>query len=655
MSALLRVEVALLLPIAFGIGWLAGRMLGVRQRSARIVVTGVIGWVLGVALANWSVLHQSNHETTLEVRVAAFSVLTTMAASIAVDFIARPHGSDRYERVGRLPNFPHPVRHMKQALGPPRRFREVMEVARREGLLQRRFASAAGIQDPEFGRRLRATLEGCGGMFIKLGQVASTRRDIFPAPVIAALTELQTSAAPADLEAMRAMVDEELGGASDQIFATFDWDPIAAASIGQVYRATLFSGERVVVKVQRPKVAEIVARDTQAMITLAKFIQQRTMLGLRMDVLGFVREFADAVNEELDFALEARSAERVRLNRSGDKGIHIPKVHLELSTRRLIVFEEIEGKPISDQAALIASPLPRRELADRLLATYLGQILEDGIFHADPHPGNVLLGRDGTIYLLDFGATGILDGATLEGLGGIVVAVTLNDSDLFQRAVLGIAPPPAGVDTGQLTSDLARFLAVHIQQSGGFDIEMFKAMIELLQRHRVTVPPSLAVLARALITLDGTLHLIAPAYPLAERVTEVAKPLLSPFRPSELVEQVQRELLRTMPALRSLPGHAEAVAAQLRAGQLSVRTRLFADAADAAFVRDLVNRVLMTVVGVVGILTAGIILLASTRAGTRGDRDILEGIGYVGLFVGSIVTMRVVALIVRDRSGDGTS
>ncbi|MBO0729898.1 MAG: AarF/ABC1/UbiB kinase family protein [Acidimicrobiaceae bacterium] len=650
MTVLLGVEVAFLLPIALGIGWLATRMLGARQTWARILVTGLIGWILGVALANWSVVNQRNHESTLELRVAAFSVLTTMGTSIGVDFVARPDRRDRYERVGRLPSVPRPVREIKRAIAPPRRFREVMEVARREGLLQRRFASATGIQDPEFGPRLRATLEGCGGMFVKLGQVAATRHDLFPEPVTAELTHLQSSAAPADPEAMRAVIDEELGGASDKIFATFDWSPVAAASIAQVYRATLPSGEPVVVKVQRPQVADLVARDTQAMLTVARFIQRRTMLGLRVDVVGFVHEFTDAVHEELDFSREARSAEGVRLNRRGDRGVHFPKVHLALCTRRLIVFEEVQGRPISDQFALRTSPVPRRELADRLLATYMGQILHDGVFHADPHPGNILLGRDGTLYLLDFGSTGILDGATLEGLGGIVIAMTLNDADLFQRAVFTLTPPPAGADMSRVSSDLSRFLAIHVQQAGGFDMEMLKAMIDLLQEHRFTVPPSLTLLARALLTLDGTLHLVAPGYPLAERVTAVAKPLLIPFRPTQVPAQLQREMLRTLPALRSLPGHAEAIASQLRSGHLSLRTRLFGDPSDASFVRDLINRALLTAVGLIGILTSAIILLASTRAPTRGDETVMEGIAYIGLFLGSIVTMRVVALIVRDRS-----
>jgi ubiquinone biosynthesis protein len=177
---------------------------------------------------------------------------------------------------------------------------------------------------------------------------------------------------------------------------------------------------------------------------------------------------------------------------------------------------------------------------------------------------------------------------------------------------------------------------------------MLKAMIDVLQRHRLAIPTSLTLLSRAILTLDGTLHIVAPSYPLADRAAEIARPFLVPFEPTE--QSVQRELLRTLPALRNLPSHAEAIAAQVRSGQLTLRTRSFADPGDAAFLRSLVNRALLAAVGLVGILTAAIILLASSTSSNQGDARVLEGIGYAGLFLGSVITMRVVALIVRDRS-----
>lgn len=640
----------LLLPLILLIGWFAARMLGVRQTWFRTFVAGFFGWVLGVVIAGVSVgAHPDSAE--LAVRVVAFSVLATMAIAIAFDFMARPGARDPYERLGRLPKLPHPVKRIQRTLAPPLRFREVLAIARHDGLLHRRFASAAGIADPQFGPRLRATLENCGGMFIKLGQVASTRSDLLPSAVIAELTQLQTAVPAAPPDEIRAVVEEELGRPVEEVFSTFDWTPLAAASIGQVHRATLVSGEGVVVKVQRPDVADVVNRDTQAMLSLARFVQRRTSIGLRTDVVTLVGEFTDAVNAELDFTSEGQAGERIRNDRGNDDGIHIPAVHLELCTRRLLVLEEVSGRPVSDQAALDACPVSRDELAERLLQCFLAQILEDGVFHADPHPGNILLAEDGTLNLLDFGSTGVLDPSMLEALGGLLLASTLKDPQLLQRAVLAISPPPPGTDLTALEADLGRFMVMHVSGGSGFDVGMLKAMIEVLQRNHLPVPTSLTLLSRALITLDGTLRTMAPGFAFAEEAQNLATPMVVPAGDTDAVnQQMQKELLRALPSLRTLPGHAEAIGGQLRSGQLTIRTRRFADLQEAAFVRDLANRAMLAAVGLVGILTSAVLLLAASGAADSNEAATLEGIGYVGLFLGSIITMRVVALVVRDRS-----
>jgi ubiquinone biosynthesis protein len=638
-----------LLPLILLIGWFAARMLGVRQTWFRTFVTGVFGWIIGVVIAGASVA--PDHDgAELFVRVVIFSVLATMAIAIAFDFMARPGAKDPYERLGRLPKLPHPVKRVRRTVAPPLRFREVLGIARRDGLLHRRFASAAGIADPEFGPRLRSTLEDCGGMFIKLGQVASTRSDLLPAPVIAQLTQLQTAVPESPPDEIRAVVEEELGRPVEEVFSTFDWTPLAAASIGQVHRATLVSGEGVVVKVQRPDVADVVNRDTQAMLSLARFIQRRTSFGLHTDVVTLVGEFTDAINAELDFTAEGQAGERIRNDRGGDAGIHIPAVHLELCTHRLLVLEEVSGVPVSDQAALDASPVSREELAERLLSCFLAQILQDGVFHADPHPGNILLAEDGTLNVLDFGSTGILDPSTLDALGGLLLASTLKDPELLQRAVLAISPPPPGMDLTNLEADLGRFMVLHISGGSGFDVGMLKAMIDVLRHNHLAVPTSLTLLSRALITLDGTLRTMAPGFAFAQQAQSLASSMIMPATDTDAVnDQMQKELLRAMPSLRTLPGHAEAIGGQLRSGQLTLRTRRFADADEAAFVRDLANRAMLVAVGLVGILTSSVLLVAASSSGGD-DASTLEGIGYTGLFLGTVITMRVVALVVRDRS-----
>ncbi len=484
-------------------------------------------------------------------------------------------------------------------------------------------------------------------MFVKLGQVASTRGDLLPAPLIEQLTELQSGVAPESAQGIRTVVEEELGRPVEEVFSSFDWEPLAAASIGQVHRAVLATGEPVVVKVQRPGIADIVSRDTQAMLSLAGFLQRRTTIGLRVDVVSLVREFTDAVEEELDFSAEARAESRVRANRADDVGVRIPTVYERVSTRRMLVLEEVSGRSIADNAAVDAVPVSRTELANRLLASFLGQMLTDGVFHADPHPGNILVETDGTLALLDFGSTGVLDAVTLQALGGMLLATQLNDPALLRRAVLAIAPPSPGADVSRLESDLAQFLAVHVG-SGGLDVSMFQAMIGVLRRNHLSVPHSFTLLARALLTLDGTLRTLAPGYSTATHATELARPMLAPGDADELQEQLQQELLRSLPSLRTLPDSAEAIANQLRAGQLSIRSRRYADPEDAIFVRTLLNRAILAAVGIIGLAVSALLLLASAQESNGRDSSTLEAIGYSGMFLATIITMRVVALVVRD-------
>ena len=638
--------IGIIIPVLI-LAWLASRLLGIRRSALRSVITSLLGVTLGVLLAAASYQGRLPSTFELAIRVAAFSIVSTMGLAIAWEFVASPARRTREDRLGRLPHLPRPVKRIRRALAPPLRFQQVLRIARRQGLLHRRFASVAGIADPAFGPCLRATLEECGGMFVKLGQVASTRGDLLPAPLIEQLTELQSGVAPESAQGIRTVVEEELGRPVEAVFSSFDWDPLAAASIGQVHRAVLASGERVVVKVQRPGIADIVSRDTQAMLSLAGFLQRRTTVGLRVDVVSLVREFTDAVEEELDFSAEARSEARVRENRRDDAGVRIPKVYEHVSTRRLLVLEEVSGRTIADNVAVDAVPVSRAELANRLLASFLGQMLTDGVFHADPHPGNILVEADGTLALLDFGSTGVLDAVTLQALGGMLLATQLNDPALLRRAVLAIAPPPPGADVSRLESDLAQFLAVHVG-GGGLDVSMFQAMIGVLRRNHLSVPHSFTLLARALITLDGTLRTLAPGYSTASHATELARPMLTPADSDALQEQLQQELLRSLPSLRTLPDSAEAIANQLRTGQLSIRSRRYADPDDAAFIRTLLNRAVLAAVGIIGLAVSALLLLAAAQESNGRDASTLAAIGYSGMFLATIITMRVVALVVRD-------
>ena len=258
-----------------------------------------------------------------------------------------------------------------------------------------RYTSAAKLATPEFARRLRLTLEDCGGMFVKFGQIASTRTDLLPEVLTTELALLQSSARPVPADEVREVIESELGATVEEEFASFDFEPLAAASIGQTHRAVLKTGERVVVKVQRPGIEDIVHRDAAVLRMAAGVLERRVEAARQIGVKRLAGELIASLERELDYGAEAASGEAFLEHLDDDAGIAAPHVYQALSTRRVLVMEEIDGLTVADHDAVAASPVTTSTLATRLLRSFLDQVLRDGLYHADPHPGNIFVDRRG--------------------------------------------------------------------------------------------------------------------------------------------------------------------------------------------------------------------------------------------------------------------
>ena len=313
------------------------------------------------------------------------------------------------------------------------------------GLGRRDELSQNGAKTPTI-RRLRLSLEQCGGMFVKLGQIASTRSDLLSPDAIKELSLLQDHVAPVDHDAVAAMLEDELDSPLDDVFASFDWEPLAAASIGQVYRASLPDGSPVVVKVIRPGIEDTVAVDLSVLEELGRVTETRTSWGSEYHVMDLIDEFSSRLREELDFRIEARNARTIASSLPNGSRIAIPEVYEDLSTSRVLVMEWLDGSSVRDVAWGDARAAERTKIADLLLKTFLEQMLQDGVFHADPHPGNVMLLRDGRLALIDFGATGRLDSVQQAALRELMAGVGRRDADAVAQAVLQVASLRRGVD-----------------------------------------------------------------------------------------------------------------------------------------------------------------------------------------------------------------
>ena len=459
-----------LFPALLFVTFVATRLLGVRRSWLAQGTSVVIGIVVGSVIAYVAVGRSRRARRSSRPRYA-LSFICTMLAAVGADLLARPGTLAKGDKAG-LFVIPRPISDLREWIDEVRRSREILAIISANG-----FAPAIGLRSRKRKRetiagmptdvRLRRTLEECGGMFVKLGQVASTRSDVLPPNVIATLSQLQSQVSPEPPEAMRELIEDELGRSVDDVFAEFEWEPIAAASIGQVYKATLRTGEPVIVKAQRPRVAALVARDTKVLLRLAQTAENNTPFGAEYRVYELASEFTRSLQEELDFRIEAKNTTTIADNMLEQTLIRVPAIYDDYSTARLMVQERFDGVGIDQSAEIDAVGADRAVLADALLRAVLTQMMTDGFFHADLHPGNLMVLRDGTLGMIDFGATGRLDPLMQSSLQQMIMAVSIGDPALLRQAVSEITVIDVDVDPDALERALARFMATHTSAGGG--------------------------------------------------------------------------------------------------------------------------------------------------------------------------------------------
>ena len=630
--------VLLEVPVAVVATVLAARMLGVRRSWAAIACAGLVGWVCGnlleVALHDW---HWSR--ASLSVPTVAYAIVFTMLAAVTFDFTAQPGSLARGERAG-LFVMPRPLRDLHRRLGPYVRYREIIRIARANGLgLGRRPATPAAL-----GAALRRTLEASGVVFVKLGQMASTREDLLPRPLTTELAKLQSQVEPAPPDAMRAALEDELGGSVDEVFGEFEWTPLGSASIAQTYAARLRTGEAVVVKVQRPGIEDDVRRDTAALLHLARLVERRTPEGNQFRVGALAEEFARSLRQELDFPREAANALDLSNAGSGSAPVRIPRIYSELSSGRVLVQERFTGVSVS-RRRIAELGLDEAVIADRLIEAMVDQLLY-GHFHADLHPGNVLLLDDGSLGLIDFGSTGRLHPSQRAALAQLFLAAMRRDAGALTDSVEQVTTVGVDVSRDALERALATYLGEHI--AGDISMDAINDLVPLLAEFDIRLPSELTLLFRALVLLEGTVRTIAPGYAVLDGMTRAldarmpaATKLYKPDNP--MLEQLFDEL----PRLERLPAQLDRIATMTARGELRARIALFSTERDARVIVTLVNRMVLGIVGGMIAIGSALLLLVEDGGGSDGT-SLTRVFGFLGLALATALLLRVVAAVVRD-------
>jgi ubiquinone biosynthesis protein len=421
--------------------------------------------------------------------------------------------------------------------------------------------------------RTRMAIEELGPTFIKLGQILSTRPDLIPAEFVDEFEKLQDHVAPFEFGEVRRIVEEELGRPIESVFQSFLEEPLAAASIGQVHRAKLKEGADVVVKVQRPGIRQIIEVDLEIMLHLASVMERHLEEVQAHRPTRIVAEFARAIEREIDYSLEASYMERFYGQFDGNTCIYVPKVYREASTERVLTTEYVDGIKASELDAIDKAGLDRKVITARGADLIFKQMFQFGFFHADPHPGNILVLPDNVICYLDYGLMGHLTRQTREDCVELLYALGRKDESMTVRALLKLVEYDESPARQPLERDVADFMARHVYRPLK-EMEMgklFRGLFGLLSEHRLRIPHDLSLMLKALTTWEGVGRSLDPDFSVMEK----AAPLVENVRTARMhPERIAGDLLESgidlVRVAGDIPHALRDVLIQLKQGNIKI-------------------------------------------------------------------------------------
>lgn len=421
------------------------------------------------------------------------------------------------------------------------------------------------------GERIRLFLEDLGPTFVKMGQIASTRYDLIPAEVIVELENLQDQAPHFSFEQVQQIIEEELGGETLDIFREFSEIPIAAASIGQVHYAVLKTGEKVAIKIQRPRMKEAIETDLEILQDLAFIAENRLDWAARYQIRDIVDEFSKSLREELDYTIEGRNAEKIAKQFVKDSKVLIPKVYWDYSTKKVLTMEYVEGVKLNEPSILKELGIDRKATAKKIVDSLLQQILIEGYFHGDPHPGNVLGMPGGGIIFLDFGMVGRLSPDMKHHIASLVIALMRKRTEDVIKAITHMGIVPETINMSVLRGDVAKLYDKY------YDVPLSKVslgqvvsdLFTVAYQHHIRVPAELTHLGKTLLTMEGMVTKLDPEM----SILKVAEPfgrrlLLERLYPKNIAGSAWQQMIEAVDFFSDFPKSIKDIANLLKRGKL---------------------------------------------------------------------------------------
>lgn len=515
-----------------------------------------------------------------------------------------------------------------------RRLKEIVAVLRDRELLQ-------GVTPV----KVRQVLEDLGPTFVKLGQIISMRPDFLPNEYQAELTRLQSEVKPMDFSVVKEIVQREYNQSWDGIFASIDEHAMGSASIAQVHRASLLNGDRVVIKVQRPGIYEVMAKD----IALLK--RAISILNLVRDSEGVVNlesivdEMWEIAKQEMDFLLEADHIEEFAHLNKDDENILCPKVNRQLTTQRILVMECMEGIPLDDGEGLQAACVDMERIGRRLGINYVKQMIDDGFFHADPHPGNIWV-KDGRIIWLDLGMMGRLSVRDRNSFRHAIMALVTNDVYGMKEAVLALGIPRGKVDHIQLYDDVSALMA----QYGDLDFEHLKAgevarkILMVLKSNNIAIPHGFSMFARGVMIMEGVMTRCCPQVNFSEIFAKGLRVSMEKdFSWLAELNKFKRDSYMLMKKSMQLPEQISDILKMTLSGQTKVNLDLTGSQEPLQKLDSMINKMIMA------IISAALLLGSSTICTTQMEPKIMEIplLGVLGYLAAMVLCSKLLWSIIK--------
>ncbi len=643
------------------VGFVARRILGTAVGWPRSIIIGLLVFFLGVPSAQWTLRQTGLTDATAPVPAAdVWLWIGLIVLSLAWVFALGVAALVASEAIFPTRPLPNPIDLVRAALRQrkrTRRYLEILAIASRHGVGWLFHGGRSRVEEQlstteERANAIVATINDAGVSFVKLGQVLSTRRDLIPEPYLTALSSLQTNATTLPWETVRAVIEEDLGVSIDEIYADVDPVPLAAASVAQVHRAHLKDGTPVVVKVQRPAARAQVEADADIIGRLAHRAEVRTRVGRDLRIESVARGFTGTLLEELDYRIEARNTRMIRstldlIDRAEPdrRGVvTAPRVFAVASNQRVLTMELVGGAALGDSAERLAalSPEERDRLAQILMSTVIEQILVYGVFHADLHPGNVLLTDDDTLGMIDFGAVGIIERSRRQHLAALLLAALSENDVAAADALLLIVDPPDDLDLDAFRHDVGIVLTTeHLRTDGQGSI--FTRMVDVIRQHRIALPGELASAFRSFATLEGCLRVLVDDFDMVGRALPLMPTLLRrTLSMKRLATDLQAQSVINLARLERMPQRIDALLSGVEKGAIGVTLR----SDDGSDVSGILGRVTAdvasTLVSIAAVVIAVVLVISGGGPILGGSVTLFAVLGAViGLF-GFLGLLRIV-------------